>query len=761
MMKKIIFGVLAMATMFCGCSKDDIENLNSNTDAKGAINFSIGTTRTQYDSDDAWQLEWVTGDKIYIHSPQALKQAEAEEYLNGNYSLKNGNGSGTTGTYSVTPIENTIEKNESPSNPNGYTTNNLGSLTAADNPLYWSAGDATDGRHDFYAAYPASSNVTACTKEGIITFKYNTNQVCKVGSDDVVAAGTTVVAKPDMTNAYMVAATSAPNITDTSIDLKFKPIMTTLDITAQGADISTVQIDVTGITITTKLDGTEGIYLNANNEVCFDVDANTGKIITSGKPYMKGNLNTYISVVGNANSYVTLAGKTSDAAQGGLTVTAFLPPIALKSPNSLGSTDENPIEWTTGTKFALHFAEDMNADIVTGNGVVSTSLKSGSSTVTIDASSKKKLVLPLITTPIRNNWLSLIDNDVYVSQLSIPGTHDAATVNCGLSQGRTQLFSIAKQLDMGIRAFDLRPTVEGDDIGIEWPFEMKRLLEAKSLGNIFHGVIDTKVTMGEVFSAFDSYLTKNPSEFVIVIMRNESYDRYIGNGTEWYQGAADVPREGYYTYMREFLETNAVYKTRKIEFKPNLTVGEMRGKILIISRDQLDANETIETAYTSWNHNNHLDEVNNIIGTGGSTNILIQDMFSAKENGGDETTEAFLTKKIELVKGMMDKSAKFHTDPTLVNTWMINHCSGYAGTSATSVSAYANNANSTNLQAYNYLIGTEKAVGSTGIVMLDYVGGRNTEVGNILNQNKIVYGDLMPQAIIDNNFKYTMKRKTN
>lgn len=758
MMKKIIFGVLAMATMFCGCSKDDIENLNSNTDAKGAINFSIGSTRTQYDSDDAWQLEWVSGDQIYIYSPQALSQDEAEEYLNGNYSLKNGNGKGTKGTYSVTPKMDTLTYNSAnvdidiDKEGNQYESNYLGILNAAENPLYWSAG--TDGRHDFYAAYPAnSSNVTDFTKDGIITFKYNTNQICKVGSDDVVAAGATAVAKPDMTNAYMVAAredVSIPDasISDATIDLAFKPIMTTLDITAQGADISTVQIDVTGITITTKLNGTEGLYLNAKNEICFDVNAKTGEIVTSGKTYMKGNLNTYISVVGSANNYVSLAGKTSDAAQGGLTVTAFLPPIALKSPNS---------DWTTGTKFALHFAEDMNVEGENiSNGVVSTSLKSGSSSVTIAASAKKKIALPVIETPIVNNWMSLIDDDVYVSQLSIPGTHDAATVNCGASQGRTQLFSIAKQLEMGIRAFDLRPTIEANTF-------LGQVTGWKTtLSTIYHGILNTGVTMEQVFTWFDEYLIKNPSEFVIVILRNETGDRYFANllGNKDHGSA-------YKTAMINFLTSNEVYQNRKVAFKPDLTVGEMRGGILILTRDQLDANSTIETAKTYWNHGYTDQKSGEIKGTGNAGTIYVQDVYSQGQN--DSSINDYLTAKITIVKSAMDYSAKFHTDEAYKNTWMINHCSGYNGDGsaldAMRTDAYTDNAESTNPQAYAYLMGTnegtKKVVGSTGIVMLDYVGGRTTKVGNILTTTQTVYGDLMPQAIIDNNFKYTMKRKTN
>lgn len=179
--------------------------------------------------------------------------------------------------------------------------------------------------------------------------------------------------------------------------------------------------------------------------------------------------------------------------------------------------------------------------------------------------------------------------------------------------------------------------------------------------------------------------------------------------------------------------------------------------VSIKRRNNLSPNGTYETSHTGWNHNNYDGYVNTISGTGGSTNIYIQDMFSPGENG-DSSNEDFLNKKIELVKAMMDRTATFHTNPSMTNVWAINHCSGYAG-NAIDPRAYANNGNSTNLQAYEYLTGTEKPVGSTGIIMLDFVGARDATVGNLLTDVITVYGDLMPQAIIDNNYKYVMKRK--
>ena len=49
-----------------------------------------------------------------------------------------------------------------------------------------------------------------------------------------------------------------------------------------------------------------------------------------------------------------------------------------------------------------------------------------------------------------------LDDNIYVSQLSIPGTHDAATGDgTTFSLGKTQDMTLDQQFEMGIRAFDL------------------------------------------------------------------------------------------------------------------------------------------------------------------------------------------------------------------------------------------------------------------------------------------------------------------
>lgn len=108
-----------------------------------------------------------------------------------------------------------------------------------------------------------------------------------------------------------------------------------------------------------------------------------------------------------------------------------------------------------------------------------------------------------------------------MSQLSIPGTHDAATQNAGylITAGRCQDYTIEEQLAMGIRAFDLRPTTTGN-----------RFSDETSDGNrnlpIYHGMTSCKTDMETVFSTFNTFLAKNPGEFIIVTCRWENEGAY-------------------------------------------------------------------------------------------------------------------------------------------------------------------------------------------------------------------------------------------
>ena len=119
----------------------------------------------------------------------------------------------------------------------------------------------------------------------------------------------------------------------------------------------------------------------------------------------------------------------------------------------------------------------------------------------------------------------------------------------------------------------------------------------------------------------------------------------------------------------------------------------------------------------------------------------------------EETDDQRIASKLQSVETYLDyarENAKAGN-----HIWTINHCSGYLGGSALG-SAYARLGAAINRPVYNYIMDESREPGSTGIVLLDYVGDRYCEDFD----NYEVCGDYLPQAIIDNNYKYRMLRKT-
>lgn len=77
------------------------------------------------------------------------------------------------------------------------------------------------------------------------------------------------------------------------------------------------------------------------------------------------------------------------------------------------------------------------------------------------------------------DWMKRLPDNLFVSQVSIPGTHDAATGN-GVTLAtfsQCQDIDVATQWSIGIRAFDFRPKVKDDYL------------------NINHGISETKLRL--------------------------------------------------------------------------------------------------------------------------------------------------------------------------------------------------------------------------------------------------------------------------
>ena len=315
------------------------------------------------------------------------------------------------------------------------------------------------------------------------------------------------------------------------------------------------------------------------------------------------------------------------------------------------------------------------------------------------------------------NWMTLLDDNTKVALLTIPGTHDAATSTCS-AMGKCQTLTIPEQLECGVRAFDLRPTMDNNT----------------TLGNIYHTILDTGVSMADAMTYFDNFLKAHPGEGIIVLMRYESERQIFGSISEDYYKSA----------MKNFLWDNKIYQSRMAAFNKSMTMMDLRGRILIISRNDLSPVSTFETAYTQWSHSNSVGEPLYIYGTGGLGRIYVQDMYSTEQNG-NSSEASFLAKKKELVCKLMDITVPFKEGDQ--NNWVINYCSGYAG-SVFNSDSYAKNAASTNPAALEH-IRANTGKGFTGIVMMDYAGTDTYEVGG---SSFNVSGKSLTEELILNNF---------
>lgn len=302
-------------------------------------------------------------------------------------------------------------------------------------------------------------------------------------------------------------------------------------------------------------------------------------------------------------------------------------------------------------------------------------------------------------------WMSRVDDNTFVSQLSIPGAHDAATGH-GTSMdsfGRTQDLTLTEMWNAGVRVFDLRPCVQDNELAI------------------YHGILSTNISFKEAVTTLCSLLDSHPTELAIIIMRHED--------------DSDSGDASWNTLMTTQLTTEPI-KSHAIAFKALLKMSEARGKLLILSRDAYATSPTGGFIY-GWGHNADYSsqQGGTIKGRSGSAKCYIQDFYDCSANGAPAT-------KTNSVARMLQFSCTENTNP---NIWVINHTSGYSKTTfgAATRDGYRENAATQNAAVINYL---SQHSGSTGMVMMDCAGVDRSG-------NYDVKGLALVKAIIANNFK--------
>lgn len=308
-------------------------------------------------------------------------------------------------------------------------------------------------------------------------------------------------------------------------------------------------------------------------------------------------------------------------------------------------------------------------------------------------------------------WMSGLDDRAFVCQLSIPGAHDACSSSfSGIlsfiykSSAQTQSKSVEAMLPLGVRLFDLRPCVSGSKLHIN------------------HGVATTSYDFDPVMAQLCSYLDAHPTEFCIVVIRHES--------------EGDSNNANFGSMLQASL---AKIKDHLVDFRPNLTVGEARGKILFLSRDEYDAPIYGGRIVDLKDNRSDISEMLGGHCYGSSTNRCAWWMQDHYEFSSDAV-------KQQAIRDMLARSTTLAGGYTY--TWVVNQTSGYKGTSS-SASAYQNNAKTSN-KYMQELLESGAYDGPAGLVFMDYAAD---------GDNAGYYGLSLTQALVNHNFRYDMSHQ--
>jgi hypothetical protein len=539
----------------------------------------------------------------------------------------------------------------------------LGSASGKVVPLYWSATDTiriysaqTSPTQADYGVDISSNRCTTATLHalssdtlrwgsGLHTF---TAFVPATASDLTLSPDAVHVTLPSVQDCqlgqcngnliYMAAACDDTTAETPQVSLQFQPIVTLLQINFQTVEATTLERVVLSADV--SLAGT------------FDYDL-TNSALTS---------------VANDSKVVVLRVVGEDGSQG----------VACAAN-------------TEYTLYAVVLAQSeisgLRVDLLTSAGVPGRTISrtlTGGRRYSIDLD-KLPSSLSSYSAKRYSRWMSYLPDDLLLSSLSLPGTHDAATSSITYTSSKCQSLTLAQQMPLGVRYLDLRPG--GYD----------NLM-------IYHSSITTNVTFDAAIAAIDSFLSANPNEGVIAQIREET-----GNSSTWK------------SVMGSYLNTSSAYRSRFVGYHAGMTLGELRGKILILSRDEYEG--TLVGGYISgWGDNATDNRSAKIYSATDSEALWLQDKY-------ESTTGT--TNKIKYVEAYLDLARD-----KAANQWLCSFCSLAYGLTGLTIVNPESNAKTINKEVLSYL---QQHPGSTGILLLDFAGDSGTSgdalLKEIVNQN--------------------------
>lgn len=714
-MKKNIFLIagIALTAMFSGCADENLDNTVKNP-VKSGEEIMFGSK--------------LSGDADVIESKPGTRTVYGDRTTTGVPVYWEDDGSDEIAIFcnqASQPASHLVNYKITPDETDHATAATVAKVNTNEAGLQW--GDL-DTEHRFYAFYPASAVKGSAEEDqtGKITANIPVTQqvqewrTVEKGANGAIDGKKTYFGLPNMDYAYMYAynAVTPSQVKEGQfIDLQFHNLVTVLDITVQGPSSGTATI--TNINVD-AIDGEEPIL--TGDFTCNIRNASTGEgAVATCDPV--GDFNEERGRI----SIPCYDKKTGQFIQLGpnelLNVKAYIIP-----------QDKNTV-----TKRTLR---------------VTVSLLNGApcrkTLQTADVTPHKinRVILPPLEIGGTNYWMSSLDPNIYVSELSLPGSKMSYLTSANGADIVYQNATIKDQLLDGVRAFIFHTQRMRNG-------ELRISVNGSALSTTLKGALAEIATF---LKEAESKGKKQETAFVLV-----TYSGGNGSEKDWMTALQNTVNEcaGDYDTYRIFDK----------EMTPDVTLGDVAGQIILKanynSDDMIAGAGTAPLMYTLW-------EKPYVEGglpmTWGNPNSaanlwwLYQEVTSVldtdKNENNDYTAEATKAEKIANIKAIFQKSVDAYNNDTSHKTWFMNDLGGYYCWETrewaiisywqehTDTKALATDMNSLGVSELQNR--TENA--GLGLVYMNFADKQE-------NSGALYKSDWLIQTIIDNNFKFALRKK--
>ena len=708
-MKFKIYSMIAASLFVLGsCAEQD--EIGTPVQTGDEINFGISApgevkTRTIYgtpvdngDGTGYFPIYWEQDDEIAIYCPQAVQPATQLVH------------------YKITP------------DPNDKTTSSA-VTRVGDVGLQW--GDR-DEEHRFYGFYPATA-VKGTETDGRIKSEIPVLQTVKKWEDNGanVGQGKVYTGVPDTKFAYMFAYTavtpSSLTTENADIPLKFSPLVTILEIEVNGPKTGS-SVKVTNINVTS----TDGTALAGNFECLISDRSGTCKPVNDATVTNRVSVSCYND---DKDEFIELG--VGDK----LKVKLFLLPY----------TDHDIKQGS------------LKVTVSTLNGAAKTKTLQ---TADVVSQCVNRVSLPaLVSNDDTNYWMSNLDKDIYFSELSIPGSFMAAgdkdnepgILDWHPTYYRYQNKSLTLQFKDGIRFFN---------------FQLDYQNRIFSAGETIDKTLDD--AYNEIKAAVDKAKQdlsgkRKCLDFAVIQVNYKATP--LGNESN--------KRKSWITSVSQKINNWASSDGTVINPTADMTLGDLGGKVVFIIRyipgdmvTEMSGKGDFSSVYLNWpGEEKKLREIGiqygNPNNAAGELMFIHQDISDVTaldgSYGGEYTpvegetyTRSTPAEKLVIVKQLFDRGvADYESNESLtvpMKNWYYNNLGGFCRVENDGVGG--NTMEHTNFmhpQVVDYLQArTQNA--SLGLVMMNFADKQG-------DSGALYKSDWLIQTIIDNNFKFALRKK--